>query len=224
MTPDQIIPATIGLAILLFPFDCPYGHVSGTSLNQNFQILLVLSHFAITVLFVEQDTKCIHSESKTLILIFLSISLLIFGIAMILNNFGKRSYQKLILPCTCSVVIYMNIRYVFSYVLFININDQKQLNSTEQKVLNPFETCYAPIWFDIVTLISFHMFLLHLYFYMRCIYKRELGENLNSKAQDPKLTLPSYSEVERNANKFPSVVYILDSVPTYQQATNILET
>ncbi len=208
------------------------------------QIVLVLAELALTILYIKADSssdasllaskQCIDPSAKTNLLIALSILQLLFGIVMVLTNF-HRTYERILLPCSASLVIYLNARYAYAYYLFVSVyyyreklnqNIQNHGSSTPApEVLKeslPAE-CAFPLWLDLVTLAFFHLFLLVLYFHLRAVSRRFSGGSGSTESyggssstdKAPVLPLPTYAQVAKNPTKYPQVANIEAASPAY---------
>ena len=237
-TSRQQTPAEFNLPTLLF------------RVLKSAQIVLVLAELALTILYIKADSssdasilaskQCIDPSAKTNLLIALSILQLLFGIVMVLTNF-HRTYERILLPCSASLVIYLNARYAYAYYLFVSVyyyreklNNQNQNHSSSTpapEVLKesassstslPAE-CAFPLWLDLVTLAFFHLFLLVLYFHLRAISRRFSGGSTESNGgssssstdKAPVLPLPTYAQVAKNPTKYPQVADIEAASPAY---------
>ena len=238
-TSQQQTPAEFNLPTLLF------------RVLKSAQIVLVLAELALTILYIKADSssdasllaskQCIDPSAKTNLLIALSILQLLFGIVMVLTNF-HRTYERILLPCSASLVIYLNARYAYAYYLFVSVyyyreklnQNQNQNHGTstpapevlKESTSSPSSTslpaeCAFPLWLDLVTLAFFHLFLLVLYFHLRAVSRRFSGGSGSTEGSSsstdkaPVLPLPTYAQVAKNPTKYPQVANIEAASPAY---------
>ncbi|KAH9409318.1 hypothetical protein TYRP_010321 [Tyrophagus putrescentiae] len=228
-TSRQQTPAEFNLPTLLF------------RVLKSAQIVLVLAELALTILYIKADSssdasllaskQCIDPSAKTNLLIALSILQLLFGIVMVLTNF-HRTYERILLPCSASLVIYLNARYAYAYYLFVSVyyyreklNNQiySGTGSTQRsKFIHSLPAeCAFPLWLDLVTLAFFHLFLLVLYFHLRAVSRRFSGGSGSTEGSSsstdkaPVLPLPTYAQVAKNPTKYPQVANIEAASPAY---------